>query len=306
MKKYLTGFGLVGTLTFLVFFVYFYKTSGKFRQSIISAFVALTVLFSSQQAAHSAGQADAFTQQNQQHQQHQSCPQNKGIFSRNSNNDGPGPGKNDGSGGDDDSGMPKFPQTESVQDTQNRLDNIDEQIHNLEKVTDSDSENEENFCQIKPPGKFDFDFELDENGNPTLIIPMKDGSTRRIEFDQTRDKWYHEDLFPNISAPDGFDNQAVRDLKYSDRLAYLRENIPDKDVIGLQNEIGKSLSHPKIISVPGFLGKYKIEGTVDINMESGLVSFTDGVTNKHRTIVKMSPERIQKLAKDGFHIFPEK
>lgn len=98
----------------------------------------------------------------------------------------------------------------------------------------------------------------------------------------------------------------MRNLKYSDRLAYLRENIPDKSVIELQNEIGKSLSHPKTISVPGFLGKYKIEGTVDINMQSGLVSFTDGVTNKHRTIVKMSPERIQKLAKDGFHMFPEK
>lgn len=135
---------------------------------------------------------------------------------------------------------------------------------------------------------------------------MKDGSLRRIDFNQTRDKWYYEDLFPTISSPDGFDNQAVWDLKYSDRLAYLRENIPDKSVIKLQNEIGKSLSHPKTISVPGFLGKYKIEGTVDINMQSGLVSFTDGVTNKHRTIVKMSPERIKKLAKDGFHMFPEK
>lgn len=133
---------------------------------------------------------------------------------------------------------------------------------------------------------------------------MKDGGIRRIEFDQTRDKWYHEDLFPNISAPDGFDNQAVRDLKHSDRLAYLRENIPDKSVIELQNEIGRSLSHPKIISVPGFLGKYKIEERIDINMQSGLVSFTDYSTNKHRTIVKISPERIQKLAKDGFHLFP--
>ena len=66
------------------------------------------------------------------------------------------------------------------------------------------------------------------------------------------------------------------------------------------------MSHPKIISLPGFLGKYKIEGTVDINMPSGLVSFTDGVRNKHRTIVKMSSERIQELAKDGFHVFPEK
>lgn len=152
----------------------------------------------------------------------------------------------------------------------------------------------------------DFDFELDKNGNPTLTIRMKDGGIRRIEFDQTRHKWYHEDLFPNISAPDGFDNQAVRDLKHSDRLAYLRENILDKSVIQLQNEIGRSLSHPKVISVPRFLVKYKIEGTIDINMQSRLVSFTDYGTNIHRTIVKMSPKRIQKLAKDGLHLFPNK
>jgi len=306
LKKYLLRFGLVGALTFLGLFIYFYKTSGKFRQSIITAFVI--VFFSSQQPAHSAGEADAaFTQQNQPHQSRSS--HRSGFFSGRSSNDGSGPGKpnDDGSDGDD-GGIPKYPKTESIEETESHLSTIDEQINELEEVTDSDSETEEDQCQIKPPGKFevDFDFELDENGNPTLIIPMKDGSIRRIEFDQTRDKWYHEDRFPNISAPDGFDNQAVRDLKYLDRLAYLRENIPDKNVMELQNEIGKSLSHPKIISVPGFLGKYKIEGTVDINMQSGLVSFTDGVTNKHRTIVKMSPERIQKLAKDGFHIFPDK
>lgn len=98
----------------------------------------------------------------------------------------------------------------------------------------------------------------------------------------------------------------VRNLKYSDRLTYLRENIPDRKVVELQNKIGKSLNHSKVISVPDFLGKYKLEGTVDINMQSGLVSFTDGVTNKHRTIVKMSPERIKKLAKDDFHMFSEK
>ena len=154
--------------------------------------------------------------------------------------------------------------------------------------------------------KINFDYELDKNGNPKLLIPMKDGGTRRIEFDQTRDKWYHEDIFSNISPPDGFDNQAVRDLDHSDKLDYLRKPIPDKSVIELQNEIGKSLSHPKTMSVPGFLGKYKIEGMVNINMQSRLVSFTDSVTKKHRTIVKMSPERIQELAKNGFHLFLNK
>ena len=142
-------FGLLGTLTFLGLFIYFYKTSGKFRQSIISAFAALTVIFSSQQPAHSAGQADAFTQQNQQHQ---SRPKNQGIFSRKSNNDGPGPGKPNGNGSDgDDGGIPKYPKAESIEETQRHLSNIDEQIHKLEEVTDSDSETEENQCPIDQP-----------------------------------------------------------------------------------------------------------------------------------------------------------
>jgi len=147
---------------------------------------------------------------------------------------------------------------------------------------------------------------LDKNGNPILLIPIIDGGTRHIEFDQTRDKFYHEDIFLNVSPPDGFDNQAVRDLDYLDRLDYLRITIPDRSVIELENEIGKSLSHPNTMSVLGFLRKYKIEGTIDINMQSGLVSFTNYGTNIHRTIVKMSPERIQELAKNKFHLFPDK
>ena len=98
----------------------------------------------------------------------------------------------------------------------------------------------------------------------------------------------------------------MQNLKYSNRLNYLRKNIPDKNVIKIQNEISKSLIHPKTVLVPGLLRKYKIEGTIDINMESGWVSFTENVTNKHRTIVKMSPKRIRKLAKDDFHLFSKK
>lgn len=152
MKKYLIKFGLVGTLTFLVFFVYFYKTSGKFRQSIISAFVALTVFFSSQQAAHSAGQADAFTQQSQQHQSH---PKNKSIFSRKSHNDDPGSGKPNGNDSDgDDGGIPKYPKTKSIEETQRHLSNIDEQIHKLEELTDSDSETKEDECRLESKASF--------------------------------------------------------------------------------------------------------------------------------------------------------
>lgn len=50
--------------------------------------------------------------------------------------------------------MPKFPQTELVQDTENRLDNINEQIYKLEEVTDSDSETEEDQCRLESKASF--------------------------------------------------------------------------------------------------------------------------------------------------------
>lgn len=186
-EKILKKLGLVGILTFLVLFVYFYKTSGKFRQSVLAAFVAGTVgfgLLSSQPAQ--AGEADAFPIQ----PQHQSRPSHRsGFFSGRSSNDGSGPGKpnsNDSNNDDgDDGSSPKYPKRESIEETQEHLFNIDEQINKLEEVTDSDSESE---CASAKQFQVDFDFELDKNGNPRLIIPMKDGNIRRIEFDQTRDK----------------------------------------------------------------------------------------------------------------------
>ena len=149
MKKYLIKFGLLGSLTFLAFFVYFYKTSGKFRQSIRAAFAAMTIYFSILSPAHSAGEADAaFTQQNQPHQSRPQHP--RGIFGRKSNNDGPGPGKNDGSGGDDDSGMPKFPQTESVEKTEERVERIDDHLRQMNEVSDSGTESEsEDECRAR-------------------------------------------------------------------------------------------------------------------------------------------------------------
>src|SRR5687767_10720740 len=152
MKKYLIRLGLVGTLSFLVLFVYFYRSSGKFRKSIIAAFVTVSFYFSGLKPARSASQADAFTPRNPQHQ---SRPQKEGFFSRKPNNDGSGPGKPNGdSSGGDDGGIPKYPKTESIEETQRHLYNIDEQIKKLEEVTDSDSETEENECRLKSKAGF--------------------------------------------------------------------------------------------------------------------------------------------------------
>lgn len=140
MKKFFLKIGIVGTLLFLGFFVYHYATSGKFRQSIISAFAAVSVFLASLQPAYSAGKADAFTPQ----PQHQSRPGHRsGFFSGRSSNDGSGPGKPDDFGSDSDrDGLPQFPQTESIEETEEHLSIMDKQINELEEVTDSDSESE--------------------------------------------------------------------------------------------------------------------------------------------------------------------
>lgn len=139
--------GLLRTLIFLGLFFYFYKTSGKFRKSIISAFAAMSFYFSGLPSAHSAGGADAFTTQNQPHQSR--FQKRQGIFGRKSNNDG--------SGGDDDKGIPQYSKPESVETTKERFQKIQEQVVKLEEVTDSDSESEEDQCPIDQQNKAGID-----------------------------------------------------------------------------------------------------------------------------------------------------
>ncbi len=130
---------MLGTLIFLVFFIYFYKTSsGKFRQSILCAFASLIILGSIPQAAHAG--ADDFREPDQQHQ---ISPENKETFSDPSNNDASGPVKPnaDSSAGDD----------------------------GVEEVTNSDSKAEEDESQVDckagfkelPDGK-NFSYNMDQ------------------------------------------------------------------------------------------------------------------------------------------------
>lgn len=135
MSKYLLRFGLLGTLTFLSLFLYFYKTSGKFRKSIIAAIAALGIFFSGVTMADAAGEADGFTTKPQQ-----SRPSHRsGFLSGSSSNSGSRPGKPDDfdSDGDD---WPQFPQNEPVEKTEQRLEKIDEHICKMSELSDSETE----------------------------------------------------------------------------------------------------------------------------------------------------------------------
>jgi len=131
-------FSLIGILTFLGLFVYFYKTSGKFRKSIMSALVAAFILASGSLESEAKG-ADAFTTQ----QQTTRIERNRGLFSRGArkpNNNGQGKPNGSDGGGDDDKDMSQYPKVESVQETESRLDDIDKFISRMEESSDSEEE----------------------------------------------------------------------------------------------------------------------------------------------------------------------
>ena len=120
MKKYLIRFGIVGSLAFLGLFFYFYKTSGKFRKSVTSALLA-TFVFFGWSFQSQAKDVNGFSTQHQSRPSHPSR-----FFSGRSSNDGSGPGKPDDfgsdSGGD---GLPKLPETECIEKTEERVENIE-------------------------------------------------------------------------------------------------------------------------------------------------------------------------------------
>ena len=74
MRKLPVLASLTFFFTFLGIFIYSYKSSGKFRQSIASALLAALVIFSWPLESQ-AKDADAFPQQTQQHTQQQTQQQ---------------------------------------------------------------------------------------------------------------------------------------------------------------------------------------------------------------------------------------
>ena len=126
-------------------FFYFYRKSGNFRKSIIAAFLVAFVL-SSGPLDSSAKDADGFTASSQP--QTTRSARNRNLFSsgaRKPSNGGPGKPDNSGSGGDDDKGIPQYSKPETVKTTEERIENIDEHIYQMNEI--SESENEEEQCE---------------------------------------------------------------------------------------------------------------------------------------------------------------
>jgi len=171
--------------------------------------------------------------------------------------------------------------------------NLEHHFYSQEEISDDETEDE---CP------------LSEESNRIKIGVTKDGTFVHVEASKMRDKSHHIDDFIDLKDLKGkFDINYVKTLSYEDRLEYVRnkDNLSDELVYQMQDEVLEFFTDPETILVPGFLGKYKEEGTVFINLKMNKVGFRDNSNYKCRTALKMSDKKIRRLAETDFHLFPD-
>ena len=171
--------------------------------------------------------------------------------------------------------------------------NLEHHFYSQEETSDDETEDE---CP------------LSEESNRIKTGVTKDGTFVHVEASKMRDKSHHIDDFIDLKDLEGkFNIDYVKTLSYEDRLEYVRnkDNLPDELVYQMQDEVLEFFTDPETVLVPGFLGKYKEEGTVFINLKMNKVGFRDNPNYKCRTALKMSDKKIRRLAETDFHLFPD-
>ena len=163
-------------------------------------------------------------------------------------------------------------------------------------------------CKLEDEFKKDkkyggFEYKLDKNGNPILRVETKTGSEVLVTYEQSLEKYYHEDIY-NLKKPKGYDVEHAKSLNRKDRIEYLKKTVPREYVIEYQLANAKSLSTENFLKVPGFISAKKESGTLYLYKETRQVHFVNDRTNIWRTTVIKSRTGLLKLAKNGFHLFP--
>ena len=276
-------------VTFLIAFTVTYKRSGKVRESIRIAIIWLIISASALAKDKWFPGVEGFTPPAH------SRPANKdtGLFNQ-PKPQNPGSDKPGGNGGDDDDSNSK-PEPKCIDNSKD--DNSYKYWHEYEMSPKSDSETNS-----------DSDSDWDEETflEHLSVTAASDGRKIDLEKKQFRDKAHHLDVFPNIEIPKTFDLDYVKSLDYKSRLEYVRDpsKLPEKTVFAMQMEASKFFRSTQTEHFRGCLGRNKIQGTVYINKRTRTVAFVNESNSVCRTIIKMSPDQLDRLKDRDYHLFP--
>jgi len=179
-----------------------------------------------------------------------------------------------------------------------------------------DSTSEENKESTSPlQTDIDFSYELDDNGNPTLLVPNSGLAAERrpfskVEFDQTASHMHHAPEL-GIELPKDFDMARYRGLDRAARTEYAKQKLPQEIIINYQNEIGKSICPAfgeRLRSVPGHSGVRKREVELKIQSigpDAHILSIVreDGM---HVSSFIVDDDKLIKIAEDDFWVLKDR
>lgn len=245
---------IIGILTFVTLFLYYYKTSKNFRKSIWAAFMAVFILTSEPFNAEGKG-VDGFTPE-----QRINNPRKENFSSwatKNPHKNGSGNG--DGSDGSDDgsgNALPEYCPPQSVKETKEHVENIAKYTQQIEESSDDESKKEENEEECEAEKKT---VSIDIVNNKLVLRLNRGKYSTTIEENQLRKKIYHAPVF-GVTLKGDLDLNYLADLNIKDRFAYVSNTdvLPIECVKDYMTQLAKHFLDPATELKVGTLGKNKV------------------------------------------------
>lgn len=124
--------------------------------------------------------------------------------------------------------------------------------------------------------KTDFDYVLNENGDPTLLVPDNNPLADKdqfinVESNQTSTHLHHAEEL-GIQLPKDFDMDHYKKLNREDRINYAKEMVPAETLLEYQNRIGKAMVDDNATFVTGFAGKNQKRTHLKIDTKNNFMS----------------------------------
>ena len=176
------------------------------------------------------------------------------------------------------------------------------------------SESKEKQGQKELPVAVDFDYEIDSNGNPTLLIPNLDSTSdlpfHRVEFDQAASHLHHVEDY-GIQLPASFDMDRYNNLPTKfDKIDYAKKNLPRDIIISYQNSMGLSMipnlgNGSTTHSVPGYAGINKADVSLVIQSIPTTQRYYLSIVNERGTHVSsysISASKLRQIIKNNFWV----
>jgi hypothetical protein len=196
----------------------------------------------------------------------------------------------------------------------------------MEDWTKDPNDEEEGVCEDGPVNEIfgvpcEFDYQLDENGNPILFVPnldstsktMKNRKFNRVDYDQTASHMHHAPDH-GIQLPADFDMRAYEQKDKAGKIEYAKEKLTKKDIIAYQNKLAQSMSlkfNQKTLALRGSAGIRQADvGLVfqkisNPNKNKSIMMTIINDTGQHVTSYPISQDQLKEIQARDFWVIPD-